>query len=141
MMVYLAADRPLRMIAWDESAPAFNTSALAPDEERVKRQFGKPHLIYAGSYQGCGCGFQLGQYPAQHSEPAEIVQRRQSLHEFAAYLREELQRVGDVELFACWDGDQEASPEHHRTLTPSALETDGFFFLQMELSTITPDAV
>jgi hypothetical protein len=136
MMVYLAADLALREVDWNEASPAFNTAPLAPDEERVRRQFSKPHLIYAGSYEGCGCGFQLGEYPLESSEPDEISQRRKSLHDVATYLRDELPRVGSLEVFACWDGDQEAPPEHHRSLTPSALESDRFFFLQKELSTI-----
>lgn len=140
MMVYLAADLPLRAVAWNEAAPTFNTTPLAPDEQRVRRQFSKPHLICAGSHEGCGCGFQLGEYPPEHTEPDEISRRRESLRAFAAYLREELARVGAVQVFACWDGDQEASPEDHRGLTPSALEADSFFFLQKELSTIGPDA-
>ncbi len=140
MMVYIAADFPLRVVAWNQADPAFYTKPLASDEERVRGQFSKPHLVYAGSYEGCGCGFQLGEYPIEYSEPDEISQRRRSLLEFAAYLRGELTRVGAVELFACWDGDQEASPEHRRSLTPSALESDDFYFLQKELSTIESDA-
>jgi hypothetical protein len=136
MMVYLAADALLREVAWNEAAPAFNTTALAPDELRVRRQFSKPYLIYAGSHNGCGCGFQLGEYPPEHTEPDEMSNRRRSLHDFAAYLREEIARVGEVQLFACWDGDQESPPEHHRGLTPSALEASSFFFLEKELSTI-----
>ena len=140
MMVYLAADVPLRTVEWRKDAPAFNTSAFAADEERVRCQFTKPELICAGSYEGCGCGFQLGEYPSDALEPDEVVQRRRSLHEFAAYLREELPRVGSIELFACWDGDQEEPPAHRRVLTPASLEVDDFFFLQKELSTVTKDA-
>ena len=103
MMIYLAADVPLRMLAWREDAPGFNTTAVAPDEERVRCQFTKRNLAYAGSYEGCGCGFQLGEYPPESLEPDEVVQRRRSLHEFAAYLREELPRAGSIELYACWD--------------------------------------
>ena len=140
MMIYLAADAPLREVAWDKAAPAFNTTPLAPAELRVRRQFSKQHLIYTGSHEGCGCGFQLGEYPPEYTEPDEIAKRRGSLHELAAYLREELPRVGTIQVFACWDGDQEAPPEHHRRLTPSAIEADSFFFLQKELSTFEPDA-
>lgn len=139
VMVYLAADTPLREIAWNKAAPAFNATPLAPDKLRVRRQFSKQHLIYAGSHEGCGCGFQLGEYPPEYTEPDELSRRRRSLHDFAAYLREEIPRVGAIEVFACWDGDQEAPPEHHRGLTPSALEADDFFFLQKERSTIRPD--
>ncbi|MEZ4223521.1 MAG: hypothetical protein R3B13_21415 [Polyangiaceae bacterium] len=140
MMVYLAADKPLREVAWRADAPGFNTTPLVPDERRVRRQFTKPCLMYAGSWEGCGCGFQLGEYPAEFQEPDEMSQKRRSLQGFATYLREELPRVGSIQLFACWDGDQEAPPEHRRALTPSALETDAFFFLQKEFSTIGPDA-
>lgn len=140
MMIYLAADVPLRTIEWRKGDLSFNTSTLAAEEERVRRQFTKPNLIYAGSYEGCGCGFQLGEYPRESLEPDEVVQRRRSLHEFAAYLREELPRTGTIELYACWDGDQEEPPVHRRTLTPSSLEADTFFFLQKELSTVTGDA-
>jgi len=140
MKVYVAADLPLRLVPWNGNAPAFNTSLLASREGRVRAQFTKPHLLYVGSHEGCGCGFQLGEYPAEYFEPDELALRKRSLHEFAAFLREELRRVGSIEVFACWDGDQEAPAEHHRALTPSALEADGFFFLEKELSTITLDA-
>jgi hypothetical protein len=139
MMVYLAADLPLRERAWNDAAPAFHTSPLAVDEQRVRRQFSKPHVIYAGSHEGCSCGFQLGEYALEYTEPEVIPRRRQSLQEFAAYLRDETARVGAIEVFACWDGDQDAPPEHRRALTPSSVEADRFFFLQKELSVIRPD--
>jgi hypothetical protein len=139
MMVYLAADLPLRTVEWNKEAPAFNTSPLAADDDRVRGQFEKSNITYAGSYEGCGCGFQLGKYPGS-SEPAEVEAQRKSLREFAAYLRGELPRVGSIQLFASWDGDQQDPPEHRRVLTPSALENDDFFFLEKELSIVTEDA-
>jgi hypothetical protein len=139
MMVYLAADLPLRPIPWDEGAPAFNTTPLAPTEERVRRQFGRAHLLYAGSHEGCGCGFQLGQYPTDRTEPDERARRRESLRALAASLREEVARAGPIELYACWDGDQEAPPAHRRALTPSAVDADTFFFLEKELSVVSGD--
>ena len=140
MMVYIAADMPLDLVAWDDLAPAFNVSALAPDEERVRRQFGKTHVVYVGSYEGCACGFQLGEYPPDGADSQEREHQRTSLREFADYLRREIHRVGPIELFACWDGDQEATPEHRRVLTPSALEQESFFFLEKELSAVTSEA-
>ncbi len=140
MMIYLAADQPLRMVDWNEADPGFYVSAPAPDEERVRCQFEKQSVVYAGSHEGCGCGFQYGEYPRDNYEPDELELRRRSLTQFAEYLRVELARVGTIELYACWDGDQEGSPEHHRTLTPSALELDDFFFREKELSTLVEDA-
>lgn len=144
MMVYLASDLPLRTIPWDKAAPGFTTSALASSdkdlEKLLRRQFTKPHLLYVGSYEGCGCGFQLSEYPAESSEPADLALSRRSLRDFAAFLRDELPRAGTIELFACWDGDQGALPEHRRALTPLSLEADNFFFLEKEFSIIEPDA-
>ena len=140
MMVYLAADQPLRTIPWVEAAPAFNTSSLAPDEERVRCHLQGNHVLYVGSYEGCGCGFQLDSDARAFLDREELDCRERSLRAFAQYLREELARVGTIHLFACWDGDQDASPEHRRALTPSALEDSTFSFLQKELSTIVPDA-
>lgn len=136
MMIYLAAEKPLRTIAWVDAAPAFYVSAIAPDEDRVRRQFSADHVVYAGSYEGCGCGFQLGVNDTAVLDPEELVQRRESLRAFASYLREEQRRAGDIRLFACWDGDQDEPPEHHRRLTPSDLESEPFAFLQRELSMI-----
>jgi len=55
------------------------------------------------------------------------------------YLRAELSRVGTIEVFACWDGDQGLEPVHHRTLTPAALERDDFFFIKREHSRFVAD--
>ena len=140
MMIYLAADQPLRMIPWNDADPGFHVSAPAPDEERVRCQFKSGNVVYAGAYEGCGCGFQYGQYPSENYESQELEQRRRSLNQFAEYLRGELARVGAIEAYACWDGDQDSPPEHHRTLTPSSLEADDFFFHQKELSTLVEDA-
>ena len=60
MMVDLAADLLFRAVPWNEAAPGFNTSSLASDEERIRRQCTKPHLLFAGSHEGRGCGFQFG---------------------------------------------------------------------------------
>ncbi|MDD5057805.1 MAG: hypothetical protein PHQ60_08025 [Sideroxydans sp.] len=140
MMIYLSAAKPLSKIEWNEAEPRFYISTLAPNEERVSCQFKTQNVVYAGSYEGCGCGFQYGEYPAENYEPDELKNRRRSLDDFAKYLRNELPKVGAIELFACWDGDQEAAPEHRRSLTPASLEANDFFFFQKECSTLTEDS-
>jgi hypothetical protein len=137
MAIYLAANEALRLVEWDDAAPGFHTLELQSGEEQVRSQFAKRHVVYAGSYEGCGCGFQLGRYPGDSER--DLDAGRRSLLSLAAYLREELRRVGSIDVFACWEGDQEDAPEHQRTLTPGSLESQRFFFLERELSTITPD--
>ncbi len=139
LMVYIAAHGALRKVDWVEAAPAFYVAELSPDERSVSYQFRTGNVVYAGSYEGCGCGFQYGEYPADSYEPGELRDRRDSLDAFAKYLRAELSRVGTIGVFACWDGDQGLEPVHHRTLTPAALERDDFFFIKREHSRFVAD--
>jgi len=132
--VYIAANRPLSTIDWDESHPAFHVATLGEDEEAVRNQFTKPHVYYAGSHEGCGCGFQLGK--DRGPEDPEQVRGRESLGAFSKYLEDALTRVDDLEVFACWQGDQAARAERRRNLTPTDLRRDDFCFLERELSVL-----
>jgi len=132
--VYIAANRPLPAIDWDESHPAFYVATLGKDEEPVRNQFTKPHVYYAGSHEGCGCGFQLGK--DRGAQDPEQARCRESLGAFFKYLQDALTRVDDLELFACWEGDQAARVEHRRALTPTDLRRDDFCFLERELSVL-----
>ena len=134
MSVYIGADRPVPTIDWDEARPAFYVEALRADEQAVRCQFTKPNVYYAGSHEGCGCGFQLGPHP--DLEDDELPLRRASLDAFREYLQASLTLVGDLEVFACWEGDQEAEVVHRRRLTPDSLRDDAFHFRQKELSVV-----
>ena len=136
MAVYIAADEPLAIVPWNEDHPAFYLASVDPSDSPVLVQFTKPHVAYAGSHEGCGCGFQYGEYP-EFREPDEAVARRASLDQFAAYLAAETTRIGPIELYACWEGDQAAPVEHRRALTPVDLRSEDFFFLQKEFSLVT----
>lgn len=106
--------------------PAFGTP--------VRDQFTKPHVYYAGSHEECSCGFQLGK--DRSPEDPEQARGRESLGAFAKYLQDALTRVDDLELFACWEGEQAAGVEHRRHLTPTDLRRDDFYFLERELSVV-----
>lgn len=138
MMVYIAATEPLERVAWNDAQPAFYVAELHESEASVRQQFDTPHVLYAGSHEGCGCGFQYGEF--QQFEDEERPLKRASLDAFAAYLTEQLTRVPSIQLYACWDGDQSAPHEHQRVLTPSSFRCEEFYFLQKERSTIKPDA-
>jgi hypothetical protein len=58
------------------------------------------------------------------------------LSAFSKYLQDALTRIDELELFACWEGDQEARVEHRRALTPTDLRRDDFCFLERELSVL-----
>jgi len=136
MAVYIAADEPLALVPWNEDQPALYVASLEPSDLPVLQQFTKTHVAYAGSHEGCGCGFQCGKSP-ELREPDEAITRRRSLDQFAMYLADEIARVGAIELYACWEGDQAAPVEHRRAIAPQDLRSDDFFFLEKEHSLVT----
>lgn len=133
MMVYIAAGAPLALVAWNEATPAFHVCEIENSEISVREQFSLPHVYYAGSHEGCGCGFQYGQYPEHEAEDRRL--KRSSLESFSAYLARHIQQ-GPIEIYACWDGDQAAEPAHRRVLTPQSLLAEDFYFLEKELSRV-----
>jgi len=50
--------------------------------------------------------------------PHELADTKQSLGALREYLYGVVAATGPVELFTCWDGDQERPPEHRFRLTP-----------------------
>lgn len=130
MMVYVASDYPLPALAWDQARPNFHVIELDDREEPVRCRFSKPYVYYVGSHEGCGCGFQYGEYTG--FEEADLAQRQASRRCLAEFLAVALQHQLEVELFACWDGDQSAPPEHRGRLRPMDLIRDRTFFREKE---------
>lgn len=121
MAVYIASENPLPLIEWSEKSPAFHVTELKGDpDERVRAQFSKPHVVYAGSHEGCGCGF-FKLRNAEHHSAEEVDACRESLQRLGDYLDASLDRSGELELFTSWEGDQGKEPEARRELTTDAV--------------------
>src|SRR5829696_3612944 len=101
MVVYVAADTPLPLIPWDERTPAFHVTELRPEVAAVRAHFSKPYVYYAGSHEGCGCGFSYGWW----NDDAELNARnRETVRQLGAYLDAATRAAGPIELYACWSG-------------------------------------
>lgn len=109
-VLYLAADRPLPLHPFDSGSPGFNVAVPSSHEAGVRSQFSKPFVYALGAHTGCGCGFDRGQANPDHPEELEAAEA--SLGALRRYLGQALEAAGPVELFACWDGDQTAPPDH-----------------------------
>lgn len=141
MAVYLASDKPLRLVTWDEADPRFNVTDLTEQEAGVRQQFTKPFVYYAGAHTGCSCGFSYGQYEATDEEDERReAAARASVSELAAYLSAAAKAAGDLELYACWDGDQQLQPEYRAILHPSEVGGATFTFKERQFAQILPDA-
>jgi hypothetical protein len=134
LVVYLASDRPLPLISWDENARGFHVTELTGEkDEPVRVQFTQPHVYYAGSHTICGCGFNYGQDPLAEDDPEELALRARTLSAMSDYLASAVANGGTIELFACWEGDQAAVPEHRRELAPDAFRSSDFVLQEKEL--------
>lgn len=135
-VLYIGTDEPVRTIAWDERDRKVHTRELAEHDAGVARHFAKAHVTYVGSDQGCGCGFrhvmfQNGEWPEESMpgddrDAAEETRRNhEQLHQF---LKAELERSGEVELYGCWDGDFAEPSAGCGTLQVDRILDPGFHF-------------
>jgi hypothetical protein len=136
MMVYVASDYPLPTLAWDAAHPGFYVTELSERDEPVRRHFTKPCVYYVGSHEGCGCGFQYGEYVG-YEEEADLVQKQASRRRLAEFLAVALQHQAEVELFACWGGDEGAKAEYRERVRPVDLLRTRTFFREGEVLVVS----
>lgn len=150
MALYIASDRPLPLIkqseypknsssspTWPQEAQRFHTAELRPAQEDVRLHFRFTHVLYAGSYEGCSCGFNYGrEYPMHEEDPKHLSAARESVTELVRYVRESRA----TQIYSCWF-DEEAKPTaHERTVTTEILGAQDFFFRNQELLNIDHNA-
>lgn len=108
LTLYVASYKPIRAKA-DEAFSVESLWDTSGFEKRsiVRHQFSKPHVMYLGAYEGCGCGF--GKAGGQG---------RLSLDSLRTFLKEQLETVTELELYGCWIGDETEPPEERLEVTP-----------------------
>jgi hypothetical protein len=112
--MYLAANKSLPLVA-DHPGSGFYTTALRDkNDEAVRQHFTKDHVVCAGTYEGCGCGF----FTLEHAEETPFKQ------------------CGAVELFTCWEGDQALAPNHRGAITLGEIATGALKWDTREFFTI-----
>jgi hypothetical protein len=99
---------------FDPANPAFNVAELSEPEAAVRVQFSKPFVYALGAHTGCGCGFDSE--AANRDHPEELTASTASLEALSTYLEAALTTAGALELYACWDGDQAATPDQRSQL-------------------------
>ncbi len=137
MVLYVAADKPLPLITWDENNPKFHVTELNEYSAGVRKQFSKPYVYYLGSDQGCGCGFSYGQFVNDDEE----LESRESVLRLSKYLSQAVALAGPLELYSCWSGDEEEPPEFQEVVTseeiPDEIGGEAFSFQEREFIKIT----
>jgi hypothetical protein len=132
MVVYVGSGYPLPTLPWNAACPRLHVTELDVRGAPVRRRFTKPCVYYVGSHEMCGCGFSYGEYEG-FEEEADLPQKRQSRRLLAEFLAVALQHQAEVELFACWYGDEAHEPEHRGRVRPVDLLQTRTFFREREL--------
>jgi hypothetical protein len=141
--LYIASDRPLPVTkqpeypkdctsspTWPREAQRFHAATLKPTQEVVRSHFSHPHVLYAGSYEGCGCGFNYGrEYPEAEDDADHLTAARESVAELVRYVRDS----GVREIYSCSFDDEAKPTVHQRTVTPETLASPQFIFGDLEL--------
>jgi hypothetical protein len=123
LALYMASSQPLATVRWAKEAPGFYVEELSADDSHVKKQFSLPHIYYAGSHEGCGCGFIKDEDVGE-----ELARVEENYSKLAAYVREARENGAAIEFFSCWEGEQKSVPEFRETIRESTLLERGFQF-------------
>lgn len=110
MMLYIGSDIPLSLMPFRKDAPGFHTETLNEDHHLVLTHFSTKHVLYAGSSEGCGCGFRHALIENEDTwinvmdedGSDEMETNMKDLYEYTGNI---ISEGGKVELYACWDGD------------------------------------
>lgn len=127
MALYLATDDRVQGPVWSDASPQFNVQPLHEDEEAVRAQFSKQHVVHLGAHTGCSCGFSYGFVPLETPEDvAEDRNAREAVAALRQFLEQCLANSGTLELFACWEGDQGTAPDSRVEVSTQHFSGDSF---------------
>lgn len=132
LAVYIASDKELPLSSWNEDKPMFHTSELKEHDECVKEQFNLPNVVYAGTDESCGCGF-LKEY-----ETGEELKRKQKNYEELFNYLSVLKNDGaKLQLFSCWEGDQNKPKEFNEVISIDTISDKKFQFKEKALYVVS----
>ncbi len=135
--LYIGTDAPCQTSKWDENDRKFYIEDLSDRDQKVMRHFIKPHVYYAGSWQGCGCGFFAEpEWAESENDLNEINATRKCISDLVGFLRKVLETSISIELFVCWEGDQGIDPKRNLEVTPDELLGHSLPFQELDFAIV-----
>ncbi len=128
LAIYIASNKPLPLIPWVEEMPAFYVKEVVKDGAGVKRQFQYKYVYYAGSHEGCGCGF-----IKDGESGEELAQIEENYKRLSAYIKDAKESGALLQLFSCWEGNQTQEPEYREEIDENTLNESLFEFKEKAL--------
>jgi hypothetical protein len=96
--------------SWPSKVIQFSVENLTEENKTVTRHFSTGHIRYAGSFEGCGCGFNAS-FTHEWDEPPEEDYHYLAGRESRRLLREYVETHRIRQIYACWSGDESLAPE------------------------------
>ena len=129
LAVYIASDHGLPEIDWDESDPKFYVEIIDGRERKIDKHLKLPNVAYAGSNQGCGCGFRKRtDMPEELLEPNELEESQANYNALASYVENMKKSGASCEIYVCWEGDQKYPSEFKSRISSEELASKEFVF-------------
>jgi hypothetical protein len=116
-MLYLGSDVPLQTSEWKKKSPGFFLSGSDGDIKKAKRHFTTSYVYYAGSHEGCGCGF----FYDQDDDPEDYEIRKTSVCGLVDSIQQALRTTSKAELLVTWVGSEKKAPSRRLEMKPYEL--------------------
>ena len=111
--------------SWPSKVVSFSVQELADDAQAVAKHFDTKFVRYAGSFEGCGCGFNAA-YAPEWDDPAEEDDHFLAGKESRRLLRDYIERNQIRQVYACWNGDEDLNTESHLDIKPEQITDPNF---------------
>lgn len=111
--------------SWPSKVVPFSVKELTDNNRAVAQHFDTRHVKYAGSFEGCGCGFNASYAPEWYDAPEEddhFLAGRESRR----LLREYVEHHRIRQIYACWSGDESLDPEAPLVISPEQITDPNF---------------
>jgi hypothetical protein len=129
-MVYIGSDFPLPITEpFDRNSRKFHTSQDIEIPEGVKETLGLHYIVYAGSKDGCGCGFRFKKGRKMNPEYRKSLE---CLNALRLYL-EKASHNGKVRLLAIWAGEENKEVRTKMIVHPNYFSGHRFFLKEYVL--------
>jgi len=124
-----------KLSEWPAVAQRFRVSALDAKQHVVRCHFSVPFVYFAGSYEGCSCGFNYGrgEFTEYANDKDHLLAAQESVAELVRYIRDHQVK----ELYACSFNDESLPNETIRIVSIEDLASQTFVFKQRELIKLT----
>ena len=134
LAVYIGSEIELKENAWNKNEPNFYIEAV-PSANNVRKQFSTTHVYYAGSHEGCGCGFFK-----EAREPEEFENVQENYKNLALTIKNAVEAGRKIQLFSCWEDDQAKQPEIKVSIGLSEIVNPEFEFKELNFLNVVSNA-